>query len=74
MPVDHTERAFEAAIEDHLLTQGGYAKADPATFDRERANGTVVKKKGGFEQIGKARSLCRISIILPSICRNGLFA
>jgi type I restriction enzyme, R subunit len=37
MPVDHKERAFEAAIEHHLLTVAGYAKGDPATFDRERA-------------------------------------
>lgn len=37
MPVDHRERAFEAAIEDCLLTRGGYAKADPENFDRERA-------------------------------------
>jgi type I restriction enzyme R subunit len=37
MPVDHRERAFEAAIEDCLLTRGGYAKAEPANFDRDRA-------------------------------------
>ncbi|MBE7457167.1 MAG: type I restriction endonuclease subunit R [Planctomycetia bacterium] len=37
MPVDHRERAFESAIEDCLLTRGGYAKADPDNFDRERA-------------------------------------
>jgi len=37
MPVDHRERAFEAAIEHHLLTASGYAKGDPAKFDRERA-------------------------------------
>jgi type I restriction enzyme R subunit len=37
MPVDHKEKAFEAAIEDHLLTKGGYVKADPKNFDRERA-------------------------------------
>jgi type I restriction enzyme R subunit len=37
MPVDHRERAFEAAIEDCLLTRGGYAKADRENFDRERA-------------------------------------
>ncbi len=37
MPVDHRERAFEAAIEHSLLTHGGYIKADPANFDRARA-------------------------------------
>jgi len=33
----YTEKAFEAAIENHLLTQGGYGKGDPDTFDRQRA-------------------------------------
>jgi len=37
MPVDFTEATFEAAIEHHLLSVAGYAKADPANFDRERA-------------------------------------
>jgi type I restriction enzyme, R subunit len=36
-PRKHTETAFEAAIEDHLLTGGGYTKGDPDTFDRELA-------------------------------------
>ncbi|MBU4566346.1 MAG: DEAD/DEAH box helicase family protein [Desulfarculus sp.] len=36
MPVDHKEIALEAAIEDHLVNQAGYGKADPAAFDRER--------------------------------------
>ena len=26
MPVDHREKAFESAIEDSLLTAGGYIK------------------------------------------------
>ncbi len=33
MTNDHRERAFEAAIEDYLLTPGGYAMATPAYFD-----------------------------------------
>ena len=37
MPVDHRERAFEAAIEHWLIEHGGYRKADPANFDRARA-------------------------------------
>jgi type I restriction enzyme R subunit len=37
MPVDHRERAFEAAIEHYLLTSAGYAKGDPGSFDRDRA-------------------------------------
>ena len=31
MPVDHTEKGFERAIEDHLLAHG-YEKGDPAAF------------------------------------------
>jgi type I restriction enzyme R subunit len=37
VPVDHKERAFEAAIEHELLAKGGYAQGDPNSFDRERA-------------------------------------
>lgn len=32
----HTEEAFEAAIENHLLTAGGYIKRAPDDFDRAR--------------------------------------
>ena len=37
MPADHKEIAFEAAIEESLLTHGGYRKGDPEAFDRELA-------------------------------------
>lgn len=37
MPVDHRERAFEEAIEYHLLNVAGYSKANRDNFDRERA-------------------------------------
>lgn len=36
MPLDHTEKAFEYAIEDHLLNKAGYTKADKDAFDPER--------------------------------------
>ena len=36
MAIDHTEKAFETAIENSLLTQGGYSKAAPKNFDRSR--------------------------------------
>lgn len=36
MPVDHTERGFEAAVESHLLAHG-YAKGEPASFDPKLA-------------------------------------
>jgi type I restriction enzyme R subunit len=37
MPGKHTERAFEDAIENSLVTNGGWTAGDPAAFDRERA-------------------------------------
>jgi type I restriction enzyme R subunit len=36
MPVDHTEKAFETAIEHRLTTVGGYEKGDRDGFDTER--------------------------------------
>ena len=36
MSGQHNEEAFETAIEHHLLSQGGYTKGDPSTFDQER--------------------------------------
>lgn len=35
--MSHTEKAFEDAIEYHLLNESGYTKGDPARFDRQRA-------------------------------------
>ena len=37
MPVDHKERAFEAAIEHHLINIAGFVKAEQGCFDQERA-------------------------------------
>ena len=37
MPADHREIAFEAAIEESLLTHGGFLRGDPEAFDRELA-------------------------------------
>ena len=37
MPGQHTEYAFETAIEQHLFTSGGYQKGDRELFDPERA-------------------------------------
>lgn len=36
MPGQHTEYAFETAIEHYLTTSGGYEKGDAQAFDRER--------------------------------------
>ncbi len=37
MAGQHTEHAFETAIEQHLTTLGGYASGDPKAYDPERA-------------------------------------
>ena len=37
MPTDHTEKGFENAIEESLLTQGGYVRGNAEAFDRELA-------------------------------------
>lgn len=36
MPGQHTEQAFETAIEEYLIAHGGYRQGDPAAFDLER--------------------------------------
>ena len=42
MPGRHTEAAFEAAIEEHLIAAGGYAKDDRDAFDVERSIGPAT--------------------------------
>jgi len=37
MPIDHTEKGFENAIESFLIQHGGYAKEDSNNFDRNLA-------------------------------------
>lgn len=37
LTADYTEKAFEEAIEYHLVEKGGYRKGNPANFDRELA-------------------------------------
>ena len=56
-----TEKAFEAAIEDHLLESGGYIKGDRADFSRELAldRKTVV----AFLQQSQSRSWGKSSTI-----------
>jgi len=34
MPAQHTEQAFESAIEPYLVTASGYEKGEPDKFDR----------------------------------------
>ena len=37
MPAQHTEKAFETAIELHLTKSGGYARGDNGAYDAKRA-------------------------------------
>ena len=37
MSADYKEKAFEATIEHHLVTVGGYAKGDRDGYDADRA-------------------------------------
>lgn len=42
MAVDHTEKGFENAIEESLLTEGGYISGNAYNFDRELALDAVT--------------------------------
>jgi type I restriction enzyme R subunit len=42
MTVEHTEKAFETAIENHLITQAGYISGSRDAFDRERCIDTTI--------------------------------
>jgi len=76
MPVDHKEKAFEAAIEASLLEDGGYTKADPANFDRERAidpttflafvQETQADKWRALEQLHGAETA---TIVVDDLCK-----
>ncbi|OWY71562.1 type I restriction endonuclease subunit R [cyanobacterium TDX16] len=77
MPIDHRERAFEAAIEDCLLNRGGYAKADPENFDRERAiDPTVfipfvkVTQPETWQSLDKLHGTNTESIVLDDLAKS----
>jgi len=77
MPADHSEKAFEAAIEDHLLTQGGYIKGDPANFDRERALDPTVlipfiqeTQPEAWEALEKIHGTETAEVLLDDLCKT----
>ena len=37
MTKPHTEKAFEDAVEEHLVEHGGYQRGSSDNYDRERA-------------------------------------
>jgi len=76
MPVDHRERAFEAAIEDHLLTQAGYTKAVPANFDQERAlDATILipfiqaTQPAKWQALEKLHGPNTATVVLDNLCK-----
>jgi len=76
MPVDHRERAFEAAVEEHLLAEGGYAKADPKDFDRERALDPTVfipfiqeTQPEKWQALEKLHGPNTTAIVLDDLCK-----
>ena len=70
------EKAFETAIEDHLITAGGYIKGDPKTYDAERGlfpqevlafiKGTQPKEWGYLENLQKDKAE---ETLLDDLCR-----
>ncbi len=76
MPAQYKEIHFEAAIEDHLLTQAGYSKANSDNFDRERAlDPTIVIPFIQETQPEKWRALEKMhgaaaeTILLDDLCK-----
>jgi hypothetical protein len=66
MPIDHSEKAFESAIEHHLLTVAGYEKADNKNFDASRQIQRlldILEDEGKNELRGKTKA---------GSCANGL--
>ena len=76
MPVDYREKAFEAAIEDHLLTRVGYGKADRTNFDRERALDPTVlipfireTQPEKWSTLEKLHGVSTETVVLDDLCR-----
>jgi type I restriction enzyme R subunit len=76
MTVDHKERAFESAIEHHLITIGGYTKVDQANFDQIRSLDTTqlipfVKETQDdtWKSLEKIHGPNTDSILLDDLCK-----
>jgi len=76
MPGKYGEKAFESAIENHLLTKAGYTKADKEAFDPERVIDPTVllafiqetqpKEWGYLKNLQKDKAE---KILLDDLCR-----
>ena len=60
MPVDHSEKGFEQALENHLLTHG-YVQGNPADFDPKLA--LDAKTLGAFLKDTQPTELERLKAI-----------
>jgi len=76
MTVDHRERAFEEAIEHHLTSAAGYAKADPDNFDRERGIDPTVlipflreTQPDTWQALEKLHSTNTEAVVLDDLCK-----
>ena len=76
MPVDHKEKAFESAIEYHLLTTAGYTKAEQGHFDQERALDTTQfipfiqdTQPDTWKKLDKLLGVRAEEILLDDLCK-----
>ena len=76
MSIDHTEKAFETAIEDHLLQEAGYTQANPADFDPERAIDPKVflafvqeSQPTTWQALEKLHGADTAAIVLDDLCK-----
>lgn len=76
MPADYKEKAFETAIEDYLLAHAGYAKADPASFDRERALDPTIlipfiqqTQPAKWQALEKLHGANTPTVVLDDLCK-----
>jgi type I restriction enzyme R subunit len=76
MPVDHREKAFESAIEHHLITQAGYAKTEQAHFDQDRALDTTQltpfiqdTQAETWDALVKLHGAATETVVLDDLCK-----
>lgn len=76
MPIDHRERAFEDAIEYHLVNVAGYEQGDPDGFDPERAIDPAVflafvqaSQPATWEALEKLHGPDTATIVLDDLCK-----
>ena len=77
MSSDHTERAFESAIEDCLLSRGGYVKGDGDNFDRVRCLDSTIlipfirqTQPQIWQQLEKLHKDNTAAIVLDDLCKT----